>query len=242
MKFLSILLSFVCVMGSSLFGNDKPTVVILLGAPGAGKGTQAVFLREKYGLCHISTGDLFRENIKNNTPLGIKVKSTIEKGGLVSDDIVFEMLFDRLAKADCTRGYILDGFPRTIGQAKRLDEKLNGKVNMVIFEIDVPDSVILDRLTGRITCEKCGTPYHKKTMLPKVEGKCDKCEGNLIQRKDDTEVVINERLKIYHEQTEPVKEYYKSQGRLVTVDGTISKEKTTEALENAIKSVDKQKS
>ena len=237
-KLLFSILSVVSVMSSSLFGgcdNSKPQVIILLGAPGAGKGTQAVYLREKYQLPHISTGDLFRENLKGNTPIGLKAKAYMEKGALVPDEIVFEMLFDRLAKPDAQKGYILDGFPRTIAQAETLDASLKEKANIVVIEIDVPDRLILDRLTGRLTCEKCGTPFHKTTMKPKVEGTCDKCEGKLIQRKDDTEAVINERLKVYHDQTEPLKGYYAKQGRLTTVDGTISKEKTTEAVEAALK-------
>jgi adenylate kinase len=237
-KSLFSILSLVCVMSSSLFGDcdGKPQVVILLGAPGAGKGTQAVYLREKYHLPHISTGDLFRENLKGNTPIGQKAKAYMEKGALVPDEIVFEMLFDRLSRPDAQNGYILDGFPRTIAQAETLDAALKDKANITVIEIDVPDQLIIDRLTGRLTCESCGTPFHKSNMKPKIEGTCDKCKGKLIQRKDDTESVINERLKVYHDQTEPLKGYYKKQGRLTTVDGTISKEKTTEAVEKAIKS------
>lgn len=226
-------------MGSSLFGDcdQKPQVVILLGAPGAGKGTQAVYLRERYGLPHISTGDLFRENLKGNTPIGQKAKGYMEKGALVPDDVVFEMLFDRIAKCDCEKGYILDGFPRTIAQAEKLDASLKGKATITVLEIDVPDSLILNRLTGRLTCEQCGTPFHRTSMPPKCEGICDKCGGKLIQRKDDTEAVINERLKVYHEQTEPLKAYYKKDGRLTTIDGTISKEKTTAEIEKALKNI-----
>lgn len=235
-KFLAFFLVCLCAIGISMFGSDKkPQVVILLGAPGAGKGTQATYLKEHYKLSHISTGDLFRENLKGNTPIGLKAKGFMEKGSLVPDEVVFEMLFDRLGRDDCKNGYILDGFPRTLAQAEKLDVLLKDKANITVLEIDVPDALILDRLTGRLTCENCGTPFHKTSMPPKVEGVCDKCQGHLIQRKDDTENVINERLKVYHDQTEPLKQYYKNEGRLVTVDGTTSKEKTTAAIESALK-------
>ncbi len=209
-----------------LFSGSEPIptkqkVIILLGAPGAGKGTQAVFLREKYGLVHISTGDLFRENLKNNTPIGQKAKAYMSKGELVPDEIVLEMLFDRISREDCAKGFILDGFPRTIPQAEAFDSAMQGKGELLVVSLEVPDSLILDRLVYRRSCEACGTPYHLKSMPPKVPDICDRCGGKLIHRKDDTEAVIQERLATYHRETEPLIEYYQQQGRLFPIDGTL---------------------
>lgn len=222
-------------MSSFVFGNPtNKQVIILLGAPGAGKGTQAQVLKEITCYPHISTGDLFRENLKNNTPIGQKAKSYMDKGALVPDEIVFEMLFDRLNRQDCAKGYILDGFPRSKDQAKVLDEALKGKADIIVLDIEVPDQVIINRLVHRVTCEKCQTPYHTILMPPKVSGICDKCGGKLIQRKDDTEEVIKNRLEVYHTQTEPLIQYYKEQGKLVIIDGTLPKDKITE---NIVKSL-----
>ena len=203
---------------------EKPFVVILLGPPGAGKGTHAVELSKKLGLPHISTGDLFRENLKNDTPLGQKAKAYMEKGNLVPDEIVLDMLFARTGKEDCKKGYILDGFPRTIAQAKALSAKLKD-VDFIAVNLEVEDAKLVDRITNRIMCRACGAPYHKIFLPPKEEGKCDRCGGELYQRADDTEAVVIERLKVYHDQTEPLIEYYKNEEKaLSNVDSSGSKD------------------
>lgn len=228
-------------MGGSLFSNTASTtssdqkVIILLGAPGAGKGTQAVYLREKYHLPHISTGDLFRENLKNNTPIGQKAKSFMDKGELVPDEVVIEMLSERLKKEDAKQGYILDGFPRTVAQAEALDKLLGNNASIVVISIEVPDQEIISRLTTRRSCEKCGIPYNTLSCPPKKEGICDRCGNPLTQRKDDTPEVIGERLKTYHKQTEPLKEYYKKQSKLYLIEGNVSKEKTTQEIDLVLK-------
>ena len=182
-----------------------------------------------------STGDLFRENLKNQTEIGKKAKAYMEKGELVPDEIVLDMLFERITKPDCQKGYILDGFPRTIPQAEALEKRMQKDANVVAISLEVPDSLILERLTGRIVCEKCGAPYHMTGNPPKKEGVCDRCEGKLIQRKDDTRAVVLERLKIFHEQTEPLKEFYGKRGNLILIDGTLSKEKTNAQVDQALK-------
>lgn len=238
-KTFLLILSFFCFMSSFVFGNpNSKQVIILLGAPGAGKGTQAQVLKEITNFPHISTGDLFRENLKGNTPIGQKAKSYMEKGALVPDEVVFEMLFDRLNRDDCAKGYILDGFPRSKDQAKVLDEALKGKADILVLDIEVPDQMIIDRLVYRLTCEKCQTPYHAKFMPPKQSGICDRCGGALIQRKDDTEEVIKNRLEVYHNQTEPLIEYYKEQGKLIIIDGTKAKDQITKDIVNALKKVE----
>jgi len=194
---------------------EKPFVVILLGPPGAGKGTHAVELSKKLGLPHISTGDLFRENLKNNTQLGQKAKAYMEKGNLVPDDVVLDMLFARVSKEDCKKGYILDGFPRTIAQAKALKGKLKD-VDYIAINLQVEDEKLIERITNRIMCRSCGTPFHKIFLPPKEEGKCDKCGGELYQRDDDTEAVVKERLKVYHDQTEPLIEYYANEEKVLS--------------------------
>lgn len=223
------LLTSVTLMASPL---SKPqTVIIMLGAPGAGKGTQAVRLSEQYCIPQISTGDLFRENLKNNTPTGQKAKSYMDAGKLVPDEVVLEMLFDRIQKPDCRKGYILDGFPRTIPQAEAFDKHLSRHAKMIVLSLEVPDEMIVERLAGRIVCEKCGAPYHKTSSPPKHEGICDRCGGTLVQRNDDTEKVIRERLAVFHAQSEPLKEYYFKQGKLIYIDGSLSKEKTVSQID-----------
>lgn len=201
------------------------TILILLGAPGAGKGTQASALSEKLNIPHISTGDLFRDNIRRGTELGKRAQSYIDKGQLGPDELVYDMLFDRLAQPDCARGYILDGFPRNIPQAEVLDKRLTSE-KIVAVSLEVPDDVIVDRLTARVSCEQCGTPFNLLANPPKEEGICDRCGGALIHRKDDTAEVIVERLKIYHAQTAPVKAHYP----LIKVDGTLPKEKIADEI------------
>ena len=195
--------------------------IIMLGAPGAGKGTISTRLNEKYKLPHISTGDIFRENIKNETELGKLAKNYIDNGQLVPDSITINLISDRLDKNDCQNGYILDGFPRNIIQAEGLRQSLSEKsknIDYVIY-IYADEDKIIDRLSGRRVCEKCGTPYHIKTLKPKVDGICDLCGGKLIQRKDDSIEVIKDRLKVYNEQTKPLIDYYKKEGILREVDG-----------------------
>lgn len=197
--------------------------IIMLGAPGAGKGTIASQMNERYNLPHISTGDIFRENIKNNTELGKMAKSYIDKGALVPDDVTTDITVDRISKDDCKDGFILDGFPRNFAQAKGLDdamEKLGRKIDLVIL-VDATDKQITERLSGRRVCESCGEVYHIVNMPPKVEGVCDKCNGKLIHRKDDTEEVVLDRLKTYHELTQPLIDYYKEKKILKRVPGFI---------------------
>ena len=197
--------------------------IIMLGAPGAGKGTIASQMKDRYSLPHISSGDIFRENIKANTELGKLAKSYIEKGTLVPDDVTINMMIDRLTKDDCKNGFILDGFPRTLVQAEGLDKALekNGQKIELVLLVDATDKQITERLSGRRVCEKCGETYHLVNMPPKKEGICDKCNGNLIHRKDDTVDVIADRLKTYHEQTSPLIEYYQNRGLVKRVPGFI---------------------
>ena len=198
--------------------------IIMLGAPGAGKGTIASQMKERYNLPHISTGDIFRKNIKNNTELGKLAKSYIDKGELVPDDVTINMTIDKLSEDDCKDGFILDGFPRNIKQAEGLDEVFNNsgrKIDLVIL-VDATDKQISDRLSGRRVCENCGETYHLVNMPPKKDGICDKCNGKLIHRKDDTEEVILDRLKTYHEQTQPLIDYYKSKNLVKRVPGFIN--------------------
>ncbi|MBQ3331343.1 MAG: adenylate kinase [Ruminococcus sp.] len=207
--------------------------LILLGAPGAGKGTQAAVISERYHIPQISTGNIIRAALKSGTEMGKMAKSFIEEGKLVPDEVVIGIIKDRLAEDDCKDGFILDGFPRTIPQAEALD-KMGIEIDKVI-DIEVPDEVIVDRMSGRRVCEKCGRPYHLVSLRPKVDGVCDDCTGALIQRKDDHPDTVKARLDIYHKETEPLKGYYEKQGKLYVVEGANSVEETTrltfEALE-----------
>ena len=196
--------------------------IIMLGAPGAGKGTQAQMICDKYNIPHISTGDLFRSNIKNGTELGKKAKEYMDKGQLVPDELTVELLLDRVAKEDCKNGYVLDGFPRTIPQADVLDKeltKLGDKVDFAI-NVDVPDENIVRRMSGRRACLKCGATYHIEHIPPKQEGICDRCGSELVQRDDDKPETVQNRLSVYHEQTQPLITYYNGKNILKTVDGT----------------------
>jgi adenylate kinase len=196
--------------------------IVLLGAPGAGKGTQAVALSKKLDIPHISTGDIFRANVQDGTELGLKAKEYMDSGRLVPDDLTVSIVKDRLLKSDCQKGFILDGFPRTIPQAESLDNELNGlgiKLDAAI-NLEVPDEVIVSRMKGRRVCGKCGKPYHILTLKPKLEGVCDVCGGPLLIRDDDKEETVRERLRIYYENTEPLIGYYKKKGILLNFDGT----------------------
>lgn len=196
--------------------------IIMLGAPGAGKGTQAKKISTKYGVPHISTGDIFRANIKNGTELGTKAKVYMDQGLLVPDELVVDLVVDRFKEADCVNGYVLDGFPRTIPQAKALDEALAKNSDAVEYaiDVDVPDSEIISRMAGRRACVNCGGTYHLITIPTKVEGICDVCGGELILREDDKPETVEKRLKVYHEQTQPLIDYYQGKGILKSVDGT----------------------
>ncbi len=197
--------------------------IIMLGPPGAGKGTIAAQMKQRYNLPHISSGEIFRNNIKNKTELGEIAKTYIDKGALVPDDITTEMMIKVLRADECKDGFILDGFPRTIAQAESIDEalnKYNKKIDLVIL-VDATDSQIVDRLSGRRVCEKCGATYHLTNLPPKVEGVCDNCNGKLTHRKDDTEEVIMDRLNTYHKETAPLIDYYKEKKILKHVPGFI---------------------
>lgn len=197
-------------------------IIVMLGAPGAGKGTQASIISEKYNIPKISTGDIFRSNIKNGTELGRKAREYMDKGQLVPDELTIQLLLDRVAKDDCKDGYILDGFPRTIPQAEVLTEALDksgGKVDFAI-DVDVPDDHIVHRMSGRRSCPKCGASYHIEYIPPKKEGICDVCGSELIQREDDKPETVRNRLSVYHTQTQPLIDYYRKAGVLHTVDGT----------------------
>lgn len=196
--------------------------IIMLGAPGAGKGTQAKKIADKYGIPHISTGDIFRANIKGGTELGMKAKSYMDQGQLVPDDVTIGMLLDRISEADCTNGYVLDGFPRTIPQAESLTKALENRGEKMEYaiDVDVPAANIVSRMSGRRACLACGATYHIVTIPPKQEGICDVCDEKLVQREDDKPETVQKRLTVYHDQTQPLIEYYKQAGILVTVDGT----------------------
>ena len=197
--------------------------IIMLGAPGAGKGTQAKMIAEKYSIPHVSTGDIFRANIKNGTDLGKQAKEYMDAGKLVPDELTVKILLDRGAQEDCKNGYVLDGFPRTIPQAEVLDQeltKLGDHVDHAI-NVDVPDENIVKRMSGRRACLNCGATYHLEHIPPKQEGICDKCGSQLVLRDDDKEETVLNRLKVYHDQTQPLIDYYTKKNSLKTVDGTV---------------------
>lgn len=196
--------------------------IIMLGAPGAGKGTQANILADKYGIPHISTGDIFRANIKQQTALGLKAKSYMDQGLLVPDELVVDLVADRLKQDDCTKGFILDGFPRTLVQADSLDHALKEMKTSITaaVNVDVADEHIIKRMSGRRACINCGATYHVESLKPKVEGVCDKCSDKLVLRDDDQPETVKKRLVVYHEQTQPLIDYYSNKDALVTVDGT----------------------
>ena len=206
--------------------------IIMLGAPGAGKGTQAKMIAEKCGIPHISTGDIFRANIKTGTELGAKAKEYMDKGLLVPDELVCDLVVDRIQQADCEKGYILDGFPRTIPQAEALEAALNAieqKLDYAI-DIDVPDENIINRMSGRRACVGCGATYHVVFNPTKVEGKCDVCGESLILRDDDKPETVKKRLDVYHTQTQPLIDFYSARKVLVEVDGTQSMDKVFEDI------------
>ena len=205
--------------------------IIMLGAPGAGKGTQAKMIADQYGIPHIS-GDIFRANIKNGTELGTEAKKYMDQGLLVPDELTVKILLDRVAKEDCEKGYVLDGFPRTIPQAEVLDaelEKLGDKIDFAI-DVDVPDENIVKRMGGRRACVGCGATYHMEHIPPKKEGICDTCGMELILRDDDKPETVQNRLSVYHDQTQPLIEFYEKKGILRTVDGTVDMKDVFKAI------------
>ncbi|MBO4636459.1 MAG: adenylate kinase [Clostridiales bacterium] len=212
--------------------------LIILGAPGSGKGTTATVLREKYSLAHISTGDIFRANIKNGTPLGVEAKSYIDKGALVPDSLTVKMVQDRLSQDDCKKGYILDGFPRTIAQAKALDEMLEGSGEKIdaVLSIVVDDEIIKDRVSGRRVCEKCGASFNVKFKPTAVEGVCDLCGGNVVQRADDNEETVKARLETYYKNTQPLIDFYNEKGLIVEGDNGKDSDICVSQIEAGLKS------
>lgn len=206
--------------------------IIMLGAPGAGKGTQAKKIAEKYSIPHVSTGDIFRANIKNGTELGKKAKTYMDQGLLVPDELTVELVVDRLNQEDCQNGYVLDGFPRTIPQAEALTKALAslGQKMDYAIDVDVPDDHIVHRMSGRRACESCGATYHLDYAPASKEGVCDICGEELILRDDDKPETVQKRLVVYHEQTKPLIDYYTNEGILKTVDGTIDIEDVFKAI------------
>lgn len=210
--------------------------LILLGPPGAGKGTQAVRLVEKYGIPHISTGDIFRKNIKDGTALGKKAQEYMNKGELVPDSLVIEIALDRLREDDCKTGFLLDGFPRTVEQAEALDAFLEGEGKKVdhVLDMHVDKEILMDRLVNRRVCKACGATYNLKGMSPKKEGICDKCGGELYQRADDSEETVNNRIDVYNAQTKPLLAYYEKAGNISHFDGSIGFEKLFTEIVNLL--------
>ena len=210
--------------------------IIMLGAPGAGKGTQAKMIAAKYQIPHISTGDIFRANIKNGTELGMEAKKYMDQGQLVPDELTVKILLDRVAQPDCSEGYVLDGFPRTIPQAEVLDNALNKLGDSIDFaiDVDVPDENIVRRMSGRRACLSCGATYHIEHIPPKQEGVCDTCGQPLVLRDDDKPETVLKRLKVYHEQTQPLIDFYTKKGVLRYVDGTVDMNDVFEAIVNVL--------
>ena len=206
--------------------------LIMFGPPGAGKGTQADILCRRYGIKKISTGDALREVIRSGSELGEQVKDLMDQGKFVPDEIVTEIIRDRVSSPDCANGFILDGFPRNLAQAEALVD-MGIKVNKALL-IDVPDEVLVDRVQGRVMCDKCGASYHLKNNPPAVEGVCDKCGGKLVQRKDDAPETVKARLEVYHKETEPLKDFYAQRGLLKPVENQPSVEETSRAILHAL--------
>ena len=202
--------------------------LILLGAPGAGKGTQADIIKQKLGIPTISTGNILRAAVKNGTPTGLKAKAFMDAGKLVPDEVIIGVINERLQESDCANGYILDGVPRTIAQAEALEQA--GIRFDAVVALEVPDQRIVDRMGGRRVCERCGASFHIVHIPPKTEGVCDACGGALVQRKDDSPETVLDRLAVYHKETEPLKGFYEAQGVLKTVDDLPTVEETTQAI------------
>ena len=210
------------IVTSKFYGEVNRMKIIMLGAPGAGKGTQAKRIAEKYSIPHISTGDIFRANIKNGTELGKKAKEYMDQGLLVPDELTVNLVIARVSNDDCKNGYVLDGFPRTIPQAEALDKALEARGEKIEFavNVEVPDENIVNRMGGRRACLSCGATYHTEFIKPKVDGICDTCGAELVLRDDDKPETVQKRLNVYHEQTQPLIDYYQNKGVLAEVDGT----------------------
>jgi adenylate kinase len=209
-------------------------IVILLGAPGAGKGTQAARLSRARGLPHVSTGDLLRDNLKRGTPLGQEARGYMDQGQLVPDELVLAMLAERVAAPDTARGYVLDGFPRTEVQARALEQRLKSDDRVVVVDLQVSDESIVGRAAGRISCKQCGRVYHVENAPPRETGRCDACGGELVQRSDDAAPVVRERLRVYHEKTAPLVRYYRERGDLHALDGERSPDAVFAELERLV--------
>lgn len=210
--------------------SSDPVIIILLGPPGAGKGTHAIPLQKQLAIPHISTGDLLREHMREKTSLGKKAKEYIESGMLVPDQLVLEMIFYRTAREDCKEGYILDGFPRTLLQAKIFEEKLPKDAHVVALHFKVPDDLLIERICGRLSCKECGQIYHTKFSPPRRKNSCDKCKGLLFQRKDDKPEIIRNRLSVYHKETQPLIEYFDNKEALYDINAQKSPHEVYEDL------------
>jgi adenylate kinase len=211
--------------------------IVMLGAPGAGKGTQADILSQETDLPHIASGDLFRQALEERTEIGLLAKGYMDKGELVPDEITIKMIWERIDQPDCASGCVFDGFPRTLAQAKALDEALRGQgrsIDKAIY-IEVPNEELVKRLSGRWLCRTCQTPYHMISSPPKVPGKCDKCGGKLYQRSDDKEETVKERLTVFFAQTVPILDYYKKQGKLIRVNGNLGMRGVAKEIISALK-------
>ena len=233
--FISSFLALATVLVPPLSAGEKDVkqetrVLIMLGPPGAGKGTQATIIRDTLKIPHISTGDLLRENKRQGTELGKKAKEYMDQGQLVPDNLILDMLFARVAQEDCQKGYILDGFPRTLAQAKAYHKRLGNTSKVIAINLDITDKEVIERLTNRVVCPSCSTPYHLVNFPPKEKMTCDSCEAKLVQRADDTEDVVRNRLVVYHKQTEPLISFYSEQKALETVVCNQSKDKTTKEI------------
>lgn len=220
---------------------DNPLIILLMGPPGSGKGTQAAFLSAAYNIPHVSTGDIFRDHIKRETPLGLKVKAITQSGGYVSDELTIELVEERLSRQDCVRGYILDGFPRTMNQAQKFLDFVHSETPILVFALDVSDDVIINRASSRVVCKNCGAIYQYNPTIDLSHCFCQKCNGELYRRPDDQSEVVASRLKIYRDLTEPLLNFFKEKNLLTSFEGNMSKEDVSKGLTDKINSLFKDK-